>query len=307
MPPGTRFSAAPGGGVTMSSMAVPVAAAAAPVVVPGARCFDLSGANGGAYRVMIAVPDGPPPAAGFPVLYHLDGNAVFASMVEAMRIQGARGAATGVAPGVIVGIGYAVDGPFDRQRRTLDYTPPADPAMLGERPDGGEWSATGGADAFLEVLETQVMPMVARLAPIDPTRRALFGHSLGGLFALHLLFARPGAFARIVAVSPSLWWNGAAMIRELDARRAALPAARPRVMIAVGGEEEPVETPGEDPHAARRRSHRLITNARIFAERLPAETFRILPGENHGSAVHAALGPALRFALPADPVARRPE
>lgn len=276
----------------------------AAVRVAGARGFDLAGANGGAYRIMVAVPEGLPPPEGFPVLYHLDGNAVFASMVEALRIQGARGAATGVAPGVVVGIGYAVDGAFDRERRTLDYTPPADPAALGERPDGGAWSETGGADAFLDVLENQVKPMVAGLAPIDPARQALFGHSLGGLCALHALLARPGAFARIVAVSPSLWWNGGALLRALDDRPAA--AGVTRVMIAVGGEEEPPETPGEDPHAARRRAHRLITNARAFAERLPAEAFRILDGENHGSAVHAALGPALRFALPAAPMARRP-
>ncbi|WP_431280766.1 alpha/beta hydrolase [Humitalea sp. 24SJ18S-53] len=275
--------------------------AAARVVVPGARCFDISGGNGGVYRIMIAVPESPPPVAGFPVLYHLDGNAVFASMVEAMRIQGARGSATGVAPGIIVGIGYAVDGPFDRLRRTLDYTPPADPATLGERPDGGEWTPTGGADAFLDMLESQVKPLVAGLAAVDPARQALFGHSLGGLCALHMLLARPHAFARIVAVSPSLWWNGGAVLRALDARGTSLPAERARVMIAVGGEEEPPETPGEDAHAARRRAHGLITNARAFADRLPADVFRIFPGENHGSAVHAALGPALRFALPAAP------
>lgn len=272
---------------------------AAPVLLPGTSSADLAGGNGGAYRVMVAVPGGPVPPGGFPVLYHLDGNAVFASMVEALRIQGARGAATGVANGIVVGIGYAVDGPFDRLRRTLDYTPQADAAMLGERPDGGAWSETGGADAFIEVLERQVKPLVAGLAPVDPARQALFGHSLGGLLALHLLMRRPCAFARIVAVSPSLWWNGGSLLRELDACHATLPAGRARVMIAVGGEEEPPETPGEDPHAARRRAHRLISNARAFAERLPADAFQILPGENHGSAVHASLGAALRFALPA--------
>jgi len=271
---------------------------APPVALPGTLCLDLAGRNGGQYRVMVAIPRGAPPPQGFPVLYHLDGNAVFASMVEALRIQGARGLATGVTPGVIVGIGYAVDGPFDRQRRTLDYTPKADPATIGERPDGGAWSETGGADAFLAVLEDQVKPLVERLAPIDRSRQALFGHSLGGLFALHLLFRRPAAFARMVAVSPSLWWDSAAMIRGIDAAVAGLPAGRARVMIMVGGAEEPAETAGEDAHAARRRSHRLITNARIMAERLPADSFRILPEENHGSAVHASLGHALRFALP---------
>lgn len=287
--------------------AVPPAAddpEALPVVIPGACAFDLPAGNGGRYRIMVAVPPGPPPPDGFPTLYLLDGNAVFGGAVEALRIQAPRGAVTGVAPGVLVGIGYAVDGPFDRRRRTFDYTPPADPAVLGERPDGGTWTETGGADAFLAVLEQEIKPLVARHAPVDPARQALFGHSLGGLCALHALLTRPAAFARIVAVSPSLWWNGGALLRAAEARRGA--ADMPRALIAVGGEEEPPETPGEDPHAARRRAHRLVTNARLFAGCLPAATFRILEGENHGSALHAALGPALRFALPAPLIERRP-
>jgi predicted alpha/beta superfamily hydrolase len=283
----------------MTDPASRAAAGPASVLVPGARSVDIRAEDGAPHRLLIAVPDSPPPAAGFPVLYHLDGNAVFASMVEALRIQSARGIATGVAPGIIVGLGYAVDGPFDRLRRTLDYTPQADAATLGERPDGGDWSPTGGADAFLDLVECRVKPLVADLAPVDPARQALFGHSLGGLFALHALLTRPRAFARIVAVSPSLWWNGGALLRDLDACQATLPADRARVMIAVGGEEEPAETPDEHPHAARRRAHRLVGNARAFAERLPADAFHILPGENHGSAVHAAIGAALRFALPA--------
>ncbi|MBU8540380.1 alpha/beta hydrolase [Falsiroseomonas tokyonensis] len=261
----------------------------AAVVLPRSQCFDLPGGQ----RVMVAVPAGPAPEAGFPVLYHLDGNAVFASMVEALRIQSPRGAATGVAPGIIVGIGYPVDGPFDRARRTLDYTPAVDPARLGERPDGGAWTATGGADAFLEVLEREVKPLVEGLAPVDPARQALFGHSLGGLFALHVLLTRPESFARIVAISPSLWF-GEGMLLE----RRPPPGPRPAVMIGVGGEEEPAETPGEDAHAAKRRAHGLITRARRFAEALPAERFQIFAGENHGSVVHAALGASLRFALP---------
>jgi predicted alpha/beta superfamily hydrolase len=279
----------------------PPQVALAPLVLAGAQAIDIAARNGATYRVMVAVPEGAPPPGGFPVLYLLDGNAVFASMVEALRIQGARGAATGVAPGVVVGLGYRVDGPYDRARRTLDYTPQADPALLGERPDGGAWSETGGADRFLDVLEGELMPLVAGLAPVDAARQALFGHSLGGLCALHALLTRPVAFARIVAVSPSLWWDGGALLRRLGARR---PGPAPRVMIAVGSEEEPPETPGEDPHAARRRAHRLVSNARAFAEGLPAESFLILPGENHGSAVHAAIGPALRFALPATPTPR---
>ncbi len=290
------------GGIAASGVAAAAAAdtpSAVPVEVPNARRFDIAGANGGQYRLMVAVPPGPAPAAGFPVLYHLDGNAVFGSLVDAVRLQTLRGTVTGVAPGIVVGIGYPIDGPFDHRRRTLDYTPPAAPENLAARPDGSPWPPTGGAAAFLEVIETQVKPLVAGLAPVDPARQALFGHSFGGLFALTTLFAKPSAFARIAAISPSLWWDGAAMMERLDALIAGLPPARPEVFVAVGGDEEPAQREGESPDAVRRRAARMVTRARDFATRLPGTEFRLFPGENHGSVVHAAIGPALRFALPA--------
>ncbi len=266
---------------------------AAPVEVPFTRRFDIAGD----YRIMVAVPPDPPPAGGFPVLYHLDGNAAFASLVEAMRLQTRRADATGVEPGIVVGIGYPIDGPFDHCRRTLDYTPPAAPATLPARQDGLPWPPTGGAAAFLEVIETQVKPLVAGLAPVDSARQALLGHSFGGLFALTCLFARPAAFARTIALSPSLWWDDASMLRRLDVLAAGLPSARPRVVIAVGGQEEPPERPGEMPDAARRRAHLMVTRARDFAARLPGAEFHLFPEENHGSIVHAAIGLALRFAM----------
>jgi len=42
----------------------------------------------------------------------------------------------------------------------------------------------------------------------DPARRALVGHSLGAVAALHLATQRPDLFGSVVAGSAALWWPG---------------------------------------------------------------------------------------------------
>ena len=71
------------------------------------------------YRVWTAVPDKAPPAAGYPVLYMLDGNAVMDKLDDAFLQQLFAGS-----PPVIVAIGYQTALPFDTAARAWDYTPP---------------------------------------------------------------------------------------------------------------------------------------------------------------------------------------
>lgn len=244
--------------------------------------------DGREYRIFVARPAGPPPAAGFPVLYVLDANAVFATVVETVRVQGRRTDATGVLPAIVVGIGYPTDGPYDGDRRIRDFTMPADPARLPRRPDGSPWPANGGADVFLRFIEEELKPAIERDLPVDRSRQALFGHSLGGLFVLHTLFTRPESFRAYAAVSPSIWWNDRAILGEERgfAARADRPPGR-RVLIAVGGEE---------------RQRNMADDSRALGERLGAldglrVTQRTFEGENHASVVLPAINHALRTAL----------
>lgn len=65
------------------------------------------------------MPDKAPPAAGYPVLYMLDGNAVMDKLDDAFLQQLFAGS-----PPVIVAIGYQTALPFDTAARAWDYTPP---------------------------------------------------------------------------------------------------------------------------------------------------------------------------------------
>lgn len=237
---------------------------------------------GRGYAISLLVPPGEPPAEGWPVIYALDGGWTFATFTDALRVQGGRPEVTGVRPAVVVGIGYPAGEGGDNPRRQTDLTPPQ-------------------ADRFLDFLEHRLIPAIEGEFPVDRGRRTLFGHSLGGLFTLHVLLTRPEAFRSYVAASPSLWWKDQAMLIEAPAAlRRARPPVLPSVLITVGEQEQVL--PGASPEmAARLARRRQVDNAAemtgmLSAAGLPAELV-VFAGENHGSTIPAAVSRAVRFAL----------
>jgi predicted alpha/beta superfamily hydrolase len=88
------------------------------------------------------------------------------------------------------------------------------------------------------MLTDEIKPFVDHHYRTRPDRAStgLAGASLGGLFALHLALSRPDVFARVAAMSPTLWWGNGVVLREI----AALPArADVRIWIDVGKREAP--------------------------------------------------------------------
>lgn len=269
-----------------------------PVAVPGAVQHDVvAGANGAPYRLFIAVPEGPVPPGGYPVLYVLDGNAAFAVAALMNRGVAARRERTGVAPALVVGIGYPGSDDFHVAERTRDYTP-----FPLASPAGG-----GGADRFLDFLEGEVKPLVAARYTVDPARQALFGHSFGGLLVVHALFTRPAAFSAYLASSPSLWWleNDLSARVEAFLARSAAPGPAPRLQLSVGSLEDEPPAGRLSPETLAMLSRRtMLPPIRALAARLERDSaweqrlaFHELPGEQHGSAWYPALYRGLEFFL----------
>ncbi|MFJ3076292.1 alpha/beta hydrolase [Pseudomonas sp. NPDC087029] len=193
--------------------------------------LDLDSADGQRhYRLWVGKPDRPAPAAGYPVLWMLDGNAA----LGALDREQLRRLAAGQAP-LLVAVGYQTEQRIERAGRTFDYTP-ALPGQAEQR-DPLTGQPSGGVDAFLDLLTLRMRPMVAELAPIDLQRQTLWGHSYGGLAVLHALFTRPGAFSDYAAASPSLWWHDGAIVREAPGLQQRLGDSRPRLLLMRGGEE----------------------------------------------------------------------
>lgn len=150
------------------------------------------------YRVWTAVPDKAPPAAGYPVLYMLDGNAVMDKLDDAFLQQLFAGS-----PPVIVAIGYQTALPFDTAARAWDYTPP----LKTHEPRAGKPALpprkTGGNDAFRQLLTETMVPQTEANLKIDPHQRAIWDHSYGGLFVLDA-WRKASPFGIYYSASPSL-------------------------------------------------------------------------------------------------------
>lgn len=270
--------------------------------------FDLPARSGAApYRIFLRTPPGEPPAQGWPTLYMLDGNAVFATAADAIRVQAAWPRGTGVREAAIVAIGYPTEAAYDSVRRSWDYSPPPG-ASYPPHTVGGPDVLTGGADAFLAFIEDVLKPEIARRLPVDPARQAIFGHSFGGLFALYALFNRPDAFTAWIAVSPTVYWEEFALLasaERFEARRDR-PAGR-RVLIPVGEFEQPlapfqIGAPDEAERRAANEKSRTVDNARAMAERLARiegleVAYEVLRAETHMSVLPAAVNQAIRFAF----------
>lgn len=173
--------------------------------IPGAKQWRMTGSTGVDYRIMIWAPETPAPEGGFPILYLLDGNAVFGTMVETVRLL-SRGPYR-IEPSIVVGIGYDTDEPLHTERRFYDYTVHASDDELPERKVNTAWPLTGGAESFLLFIEQELKPLIEQNYNVNRKKQTLFGHSLGGFFVLYTLFMKHDAFQYYVAGSPSIWWK----------------------------------------------------------------------------------------------------
>lgn len=240
------------------------------------------------YRILVSQPSGEAPPEGYPVIYALDGNAVFHTLAESARLQTRK--PHGYDPAVIVAIAYPSGEPFDMTRRCYDFTMPAQLESLPKRPDGSEWPEHGGADSFLDVLQNEILPMISRLFPVDTQRQSLFGHSLGGLLVLHALFTRPQLFTHYAAGSPSVWWGGYSLLLEQKQFSAMYPGLKlqRKLLITIGAEELD--------HMVEDAEKLPVLLAPLAAEGLQVSLAKF-PQEGHVTVLPAALSRLLRFVL----------
>jgi predicted alpha/beta superfamily hydrolase len=158
----------------------------------------------------------------FPVLYMHDGQNLFDPTTSFAGEWGVD-AAVAKAPRkgrrvIIVGVPNAG---IDRIR---EYSP-----FVDDRNGGG------AGDAYLAFLHETVKPLVDARYRTDPGPRAtgLAGSSLGGLISLYGFFRHPGRWGFTGALSPALWFAGAAIFRTVE----SAGYVRGRVYLDVGTRE----------------------------------------------------------------------
>ncbi len=235
------------------------------------------------YKIQIGTPNRPAPARGHPVIYMVDGNAAMASIdVDDLK------AISALSAPVLVAIGYDPDARPDVLARAFDYPPPVTENGVS-KPVEVRGRSGGGADIFLDYIETHIKPAVEEREPIDRSRQTLWGHSYGGLFALHTLFTHPDLYQRYVAGDPSLWWYDGILVKTAQAFDTTL-AKDKRIAIMVGGQRRSTSMSNA---AAQWSAQDMAKHLQDAGLNVSYENFSDL---NHGQMLAASLKPALRLA-----------
>jgi predicted alpha/beta superfamily hydrolase len=279
-----------------------------PAQLPGARQFDVtSKITGRIYRIYVSAPLGPPPAAGYPVLYVLDAATAFpiaASQVTLASLSGGR-------PIIVVGVGYP-NVLATMRLRGRDLTPwPADPFALDNSP-GSKAEDFGGGEDFHRFMIEELRPLIAKTFPIDPHGQALMGYSLGGLFTLNVMFHHPDAYRTYVAGSPSIWYDSRKVLDGEAAFETLVQAGKvaPRLLITSDGWEQADDAPNlpasgkaRDEALAGMKVYGMVDNARDLAARLKAVKgpagyevrYVLFPEETHLTGIPASTSRGVAF------------
>ncbi len=132
----------------------------------------------------------------------------------------------------LVGFSYKGENLDYGKLRTYDYTPT-------EVPQG---YPTGGAPAFLKVVEQEFIPFVEKNYRVDSSFRALGGSSLGGLFVLYTMFTKTSLFTSYICISPAALWDRGWLLNieeEFHQRHPDLPVS----LYMTGAEKEFSDNP----------------------------------------------------------------
>ena len=148
-------------------------------------------------------------------------------------------------PLLLVGVGYRDDAQGGREEnRTRDYTPTAFNPKTHAFMKPKDYQGSGGGEAFLQVLEKQVIPYVEATHQVDASRRLVVGKSMSGLAAAYALVAKPELFSDYLIISPALWWDDyfnpmeQRAIGRLEAKSHANRFAAPKKVFLVAGDGE---------------------------------------------------------------------
>lgn len=175
------------------------------LVVIGKVDTIFSEALGEDREIWVSVPQsGRVPGKKFPVMYLLDGDAHFYSMMGTLHQLSSVNGNTICPEMVLVGI-LNTD-------RTRDFTPTHVDEAMG---DSTRLRSSGGLDKFTTFIEKELIPYIQSTYPVS-SYKTYAGHSLGGLAVVHTFLTHPSLFNNYMAIDPSLWWDDMLISKMMD-------------------------------------------------------------------------------------------
>jgi predicted alpha/beta superfamily hydrolase len=129
-----------------------------------------------------------------------------------------------IRPVIVVGI--------ENTQRRRDLTGPTSVAS-----DSTIAPTVGGSAAFRRFVREELMPEVRRRYRCS-RETTIVGESLAGLFVVETFLLEPTLFDRYIAFSPSVWWNGGALLRAAEGGASRKARARRTLFLSAANEEQ---------------------------------------------------------------------
>jgi predicted alpha/beta superfamily hydrolase len=191
---------------------------------------------GDEFKLFIAHPVFPVPTGQkVPVIYALDPNGAFGTVVETARLLQMPGETPNC---FVVGIGYRKGALIDTLGiRARDYTPTRSAIfedVFQKAMSLPEPVISGGGPAFLRFIREELKPYIEAEFPVDPGNATVTGASFGGLFQTFALLNEPSTFQRYIICSPSLFYDNEIMFRQEGAYAAKHTDLPARIFMTCG-------------------------------------------------------------------------
>ena len=203
------------------------------------------------------------------------------------------------------GVTWNCDDTADRLARSGEIRPVIQ-VGLGNTPDRlNEYGPTREGDdlaeAYARAIIAEIKPMIDREYRTRPGPRStgVAGSSMGGLISLHLARQHPSVFGLCAALSPSLWWDDAAILHDCLRDPRGLRTAA--LWIDMGGHEGFSDS-GRRANLDRTRA--LFEAARTWPEGR-CHYLEVPEGLHNESAWAARYPDVLRFLLPSSRMVER--
>lgn len=156
-------------------------------------------------KIWVYVPDGAVNnTERFPVVYVLDGDGHFSSVVGVTQQLSTINGNTMCPKMIVVGI--------PNTDRTRDLTPThidADPPFM----DSTFSKTSGGGENFIAFMEKELMPHIDAKYPTAPYKM-LIGHSFGGLAVMQTFTHHTQLFNAYICIDPSMWWDKEKLLNQ---------------------------------------------------------------------------------------------
>ncbi len=175
------------------------------------------------YHVFVRLPESYSANAGrsYPTVYLLDGGSTFPMLAGYYRYLAFDEEVPDL---ILVGISYGTADWKNGNNRSHDFTAPS--------PQREHW---GGAVDYQKMLRTELLPLIEKTYPSDPSRRVIFGQSLGGQFVLYTAQTDTDLFWGHIASNPALHRNLDFFLKA----PATSQRSESKVFVSSGSDDDP--------------------------------------------------------------------